>query len=204
MTIEIIKDKILGYCEKYYANTPDKKESIGLEVPFLGFSGYQKHSIRESKIINSMGNVKDKKVFDFGCSFGCFSYLFALKGSKVVAFDINKEKVEIVNLVASEYRLDLQSKNVSIDLEYFKNFKESADIVLFMNLFHHLTRGKDMDYALQMLKEVVRIGDVVYFQSGFNDLFCDNNAVEEILSCVGKVSNLGKDDSLRSLFMVNK
>jgi 2-polyprenyl-3-methyl-5-hydroxy-6-metoxy-1,4-benzoquinol methylase len=204
MTIEIIKDKILGYCEKYYANTPDKEESIELEIPFLGFSGHENHSMREPLIINSMDEFRNKRVFDFGCSFGCFSYLFALNGSKVVAFDINKEKVEIVNLVAKEYGLNVRSKNAIIDLEYFKNFQENADVVLFMNLFHHLTRGKDRDYALQMLKEVVRIGNVVYFQSGFNDLFCDNDAIEGILNCVGKVSNLGKDDSLRSLFRVDK
>jgi SAM-dependent methyltransferase len=91
-----------------------------------------------------LGNVKRKKILDFGCGTGIYGRLLTKKGAIVKGFDISKEMLEIA-----------KEENPKLDLRegsgYKIPFKEKFDIVLSSLTVHYL---KDWN---KMFKEVSRV-----------------------------------------------
>ena len=53
-------------------------------------------------------DLKNKTVYDLGCSNGFFCYELAKRGAKVIGVDKNKKTIELNRLIAEYYDLDIE------------------------------------------------------------------------------------------------
>ncbi len=134
--------------------------------------------------IGLLGNVKGKKILDFGCGTGIYAKILIKKGAKVKGFDISNEMLNIA-----------RKENPKLDLRlgsgYKIPFKEKFDIVLASLVVHYL---KDWN---KMFKEVLRV-----LKNGGYFIFSTGNPVAEArkkikvgnkkISVLGNYFNEGK------------
>jgi len=118
-----------------------------------------------------IGNVKGKKILDFGCGTGIYSKLLTKKGAKVKGFDISKKMLEIA-----------KKENPKLDLRqgtgYKIPFKEKFDIVIAPLVIDYF---KDWDKAFKQVSKVLKKGGFFIFSQG--------NPVSE---CIKKVKCRGE------------
>ena len=75
----------------------------------------------------SLGDIKDKKIVDFGCGTGIFAVGAALLGAeKVVGVDVDPDAVETARMQASKMSLE----NVNFISGDVQTFSQSADTVI--------------------------------------------------------------------------
>src|SRR3989344_6168312 len=91
-----------------------------------------------------LGNIKGKKILDFGCGTGIYAKLLTKKGAIVKGFDLSPAMLKI----AKEENPKL---NLILGSGYNIPFNEKFDIVVASLVVHYL---KDWD---KMLKEVKRV-----------------------------------------------
>ncbi len=110
-----------------------------------------------------LGNVKGKKILDFGCGSGIYAKLLTKKGAKVSGFDISEKMLAIA-----------RKENPKLDLRYGSGynipFKGRFDIVLASLTIHYL---KDWDKVFQEVRRVLKKGGFFVFSTG--------NSVSEIM-----------------------
>lgn len=103
-----------------------------------------------------VGNVKGKKVLDFGCGSGIYTKLLKKKGAKIKGFDISKEMIDIA-----------RKENPIIDLRigsgYKIPFKGKFDIVVASLVMDYL---KDWDKVFKEVKRVLKKGGYFVFSVG--------------------------------------
>ncbi|MCK5615672.1 class I SAM-dependent methyltransferase [Candidatus Pacearchaeota archaeon] len=102
-----------------------------------------------------LGNVKGKKILDFGCGTGIYSKLLTKKGAKVKGFDISPAMIEIA-----------KEENPKLDLKvgsgYDIPFNEKFDVVLASLVFHYF---KDWDKVFKGISKVLKKGGVLVFST---------------------------------------
>lgn len=102
-----------------------------------------------------LGNVKGKKILDFGCGTGIYAKLLTKKGARVKGFDISPEMIKIA-----------KEENPNLDLKvgsgYDVPFKEKFDIVLASLVVHYF---KDWDKMLREVKRVLKKGGIFVFST---------------------------------------
>ena len=103
-----------------------------------------------------LGNVKNKKILDFGCGSGILSKLLTKKGAKIKGFDISKEMLDIA-----------KKENPKLDLKlgsgYNIPFKEKFDIVVASLVVHYL---KDWNKMFKEVSKVLKKGGYFIFSTG--------------------------------------
>ena len=103
-----------------------------------------------------LGNVKGKKILDFGCGSGIYAKLLTKKGAKVKGFDLSPEMLAIA-----------KKENPGLDLiegsGYKIPFKEKFDIVLASLVVHYL---KDWNKMLREIKKVLKKEGYFIFSTG--------------------------------------
>ncbi len=103
-----------------------------------------------------LGQVKNKKILDFGCGTGIYSKLLAKNKAKVKGFDISKEMLKIA-----------KNENPKLDLRigsgYKFPFKEKFDIVLASLVVHYL---RDWDKMFKEVSKVLNKGGLFIFSTG--------------------------------------
>jgi SAM-dependent methyltransferase len=113
-----------------------------------------------------LGNVKGKKILDFGCGTGIYAKLLTKKGAKVKGFDISKEMIKVA-----------KKENPKLDLKvgsgYKIPFNEKFDIVLSSLVVHYLD---DWDKMFKQVNRVLKKGGYFIFSTG--------NPVSEIVKKV--------------------
>jgi len=118
-----------------------------------------------------LGDVKHKKILDFGCGTGIYAKLLTKKGAIVKGFDISKEMIKIA-----------KQENPKLDLirgsGYKIPFKEKFDIVLAALVIDYF---KDWDKVFKQIRKVLK-------KNGFF-IFSIGNPVEE---CKKKIKIKGK------------
>lgn len=94
--------------------------------------------------LSLLGNVKGKKILDFGCGTGIYAKLLTKKGAILKGFDISPEMIKIA-----------KQENPNLDLKigsgYKIPFNEKFDMVLASLVVHYLEDWNTM------LKEVARV-----------------------------------------------
>lgn len=117
------------------------------------------------KVLEYLGDIKDKSIMDIGAGSGYFSVKLADKGAKVIAADVNddfqdalKKRIENNNLKNIELRkIPYDSPNLA---------DEEVDMVLIVNTYHHIeNRG---DYFAKVKKGIKKQGELVivdYFKT---------------------------------------
>lgn len=122
-------------------------------------------------ILELLGNVKGKKILDFGCGTGIYAKFLTKKGAIVKGFDISKEMIKIAK--KENPKLDLR-----IGSGYRIPFKEKFDIILVALVVDYF---KDWNKVFKQVKGVLR--EKGYF------IFSIGNPVSE---CARRVKHNGE------------
>jgi len=124
-----------------------------------------------------LGNIKGKKILDFGCGSGIYAKLLVKKGAKVKGFDISPEMIRIAK--RENPKLDLR-----VGSGYDIPFNEQFDIVLASLVVHYL---EDWDKMFKEVSRVLKKGGLFIFSTG-----------NPIVECMTKVKVPGKKKKLRT------
>jgi len=95
---------------------------------------------KPSEVINAMGDISDKVVVDLGAGIGYFAFKLLTKCKKVIAVDIAKDKIEILNGFKTTLNPELQAKlDTRLATVNDPNLKKGeADIILIVNTIAYL------------------------------------------------------------------
>ena len=110
-----------------------------------------------------LGEIKGKKVLDYGCGVGENSLLLASRGAEVTGIDISPELVEMarrrleLNQLVGEFRA-VSGYNTGLP-------DGSMDVVFCMAVLHHL----DLDQARREVLRVLKVGGAVIVQEPVRD-----------------------------------
>ncbi len=117
-------------------------------------------------------DVKDKLVYDLGCSNGYFCYEFAKRGARVIGVDKNKEVLELNKLIAKYYELDIEFIEDDLsDIDFYRERMKECDIAIFCSVIHHFFARKIIDpisFCRQILSEISKKTNLLFFESGQN------------------------------------
>jgi len=119
-----------------------------------------------------LGNVKGKKILDFGCGTGIYTKILKEKGAKIKGFDISPGMLKI----AKEWIPDVELKRGS---GYNIPFKGNFDIVVASLVLDYFN---DWDKVFRQVKRVLKKGGYFIFSIG--------NPVSESTKKVNKKSHL--------------
>ncbi len=109
-----------------------------------------------------LGNVKGKRLLDFGCGTGIYARLLTKRGARVSGFDISPEMLAIA-------KRDNPSLKLKLGSGYKIPFKEKFDVVQASLVLHHI---KDWDRVFGEVSGVLKKGGIFVFSI--------NNPVTEI------------------------
>jgi len=91
-------------------------------------------------VIESLGNIDDKVIADLGAGIGYFAFKLLPKTKKVIAIDIDQEKVDILNGFKTTLRESLR-KNFEVRLATFTDPNlepEEVDIIFIVNTIAYI------------------------------------------------------------------
>ena len=120
---------------------------------------YSPTAIIYSKMKKKLGDIKGKRVLEYGCGTGWITYDLASMGGIIDSFDISQVAVDKVDQLLKEHNLDRNcniKKMAAEDLNYPDNY---FDIVFGFAILHHL----DLDKAIPELHRVMKPSGRAYF-----------------------------------------
>jgi SAM-dependent methyltransferase len=106
--------------------------------------------------LSLLGNVKNKKILDFGCGTGIYAKILEKKGAKIKGFDISEEMLKIAR--KNNPRLDLRQGS-----GYKIPFNEKFDIVVAALVIDYFD---NWDKVFQQVSKVLKKGGVFVFSAG--------------------------------------
>ncbi|MBK7881765.1 MAG: methyltransferase domain-containing protein [Saprospiraceae bacterium] len=93
-------------------------------------------------IISLLGPLEDKVIADIGAGSGYFSFRFIHQAKKVIAIDIEKELIDMMNAEKTYYKPDIQKRfeaRLATPMDPKLN-KGEVDIVFLSNTYSYLTQ----------------------------------------------------------------
>ncbi|MFH1551826.1 MAG: class I SAM-dependent methyltransferase [bacterium] len=158
-----------------YHNTRTKKHPQGW---------FYNEMLEMPATLKLLGNVKGKKILDFGCGTGIYAKLLTRKGAKVKGFDISKEMVKIAK--EENPKLDLK-----IGSGYKIPFKEKFDVVLASLVMHYLS---DWDKVFNQVGKVLKKNGIFIFSTGNPVTECRKSIMrgKEKIKLLGTIKVKGK------------
>ena len=107
-------------------------------------------AIENRHALNTMGDIKGKRVLDLGCGMGEASVYFALKGAIVTAADISPKMIRVVNQLAEKWKTQVDARvMIGEDMDLPNN---DFDFVFGNGVLHHLDRKKAYNEIYRILK----------------------------------------------------
>ncbi len=106
---------------------------------------------KPSVVISKLGNISDKIIADIGAGTGYFSFRFAMKSKKVIAIDIDKDMLDMMELFSHNLPADIQAK-FETRLAKPDNPKlkdKEVDIIVVINTFSYI---KNREKYLKTIK----------------------------------------------------
>jgi len=103
-----------------------------------------------------LGNIKGKKILDFGCGTGIYAKLLTKKGAKVSGFDISPEMIKIA-------KLENPKLNLKVGSGYKIPFKEKFDVVLAALVIDYF---QDWDVVFKQVRRVLKKDRFFIFSIG--------------------------------------
>lgn len=143
-----------------------KKDEIGAVKMYSDLAN-EYHSMREKKsfynefvempaMMRMLGNIKNKKILDWGCGSGLYINKLKSKCKAIKGFDISPEMVEIARGLNPKQDIRIGS-GTKIP------FKEKFDIVFASLSIHYL---KNLNPVFKEIKRVLKSGGVLIFSTG--------------------------------------
>lgn len=106
--------------------------------------------------LSLLGNVKSKKILDYGCGSGIYARLLTQKGAIVKGFDISKEMLKIAR--RDNPKLDLRQGS-----GYKIPFNEKFDIIVAALVVHYM---KDWNKMFKEMARVLNKNGTIVFSTG--------------------------------------
>ncbi|MBU2523488.1 MAG: class I SAM-dependent methyltransferase [Nanoarchaeota archaeon] len=103
-----------------------------------------------------LGNVRGKKILDFGCGTGIYAKLLTKKGAKLKGFDLSDEMLKIAR--KNNPKLDLRQGS-----GYKIPFNEKFDMVYAALVIDYF---KDWDKVFKQVSRVLKKGGIFIFSAG--------------------------------------
>lgn len=100
-------------------------------------------------IHSQLGNIKGKRIADFGCGLGEASIYFALRGARVTVVDISPSMLSVVKKLAKRYKVEIETHRA--DVEHVKFREKHFDIIYMANVFHHIRIKETLQNITQSL-----------------------------------------------------
>lgn len=114
----------------------------------------------EAKLLDAMGDIKGKRVLEYGCGQGRLSVLMAKRGALVTSLDLGPDLVRLAAKVAKLNGVSVEYVVGDISQPHFP--PDSFDVVVGDSILHHLTvKGAQM--AIAQAHKVLRPGWSAYF-----------------------------------------
>lgn len=110
-----------------------------------------KYMPRYRKYMEFIGNIKNKRILDIGCSFGMFEQLTIKKGCReVIGIDINQKQLKNARSQVKDEKVKFIHASV-LDLSIFKD--KSFDIAVMWDVLEHIPKNTE----LKAFKEIYRV-----------------------------------------------
>jgi 2-polyprenyl-3-methyl-5-hydroxy-6-metoxy-1,4-benzoquinol methylase len=93
---------------KFDLGTQDKVQVINASENY-GRSSWQKPNL----VIDQLGDLSNKVVADIGAGVGFFSFRLASKAKKVIAIDIDKNMIDIINLQKQNFPAEVTTRLIT-------------------------------------------------------------------------------------------
>ena len=113
---------------------------------------------------DSIGEVKDKKVLDFGCGDGWMSYWLAHKGAKVFGIDISFQLLLNANKRITKTEFSDQISFFHMTGEQLGFCSNSFDLVVGSAILHHT----ELEVTVREIESVLRKGGIAIFIEPLN------------------------------------
>jgi SAM-dependent methyltransferase len=101
-------------------------------------------------ILETLGDLKGKKLLDLGSGLGEASVYFALKGAEVTACDLSGGMLDLVGRVAAHHKVKVSFCKATAEGTGLP--ADSFDVVYAGNLLHHVDLGPALDEIKRVLK----------------------------------------------------
>lgn len=144
----------------------------------LGRSIWQKPNV----VIEKLGDIRDKTIVDIGAGTGYFTFRLAIKGANVIATDIDKNMINVIESFRLNLPQDLQSKiQTRLVTEDDAMIKENeCDIAVIINTAAYIPNKTNYFIRLKKtLKQNGKIMIVDYKGSNLPHDIMNNNPIIE-------------------------
>lgn len=126
-------------------------------IPFYE-GGWSYWSELRAEVLADLGDVRGKRLLDYGCGIGQMGLYFALQGAQVWGFDLSPVGIEIANEMCTRYRLDARFQTMDAErLDYPDDF---FDLVLGFGVLHHVIK---YPHAARQVFRVLKSGGRAIF-----------------------------------------
>lgn len=121
-----------------------------------------------AKYIVYLTNARGKVVLDAGCGFGLLSLLFCSEGARVIAIDLDLEKVSVAAHICKLLNVKLENLEfIRGDLLNLPLREEEFDVIICNEVVSHV---RDKETFFDEAKRVLRRGGKFYIRDGNNSL----------------------------------
>ncbi|SDE12711.1 Methyltransferase domain-containing protein [Pricia antarctica] len=122
---------------------------------------------KPEKVLDYLGEIKDKKIMDIGAGSGYFSVKLADKGANVIAADVSDEFQKALKKRIQDNNLkNIELRKIPYDGPNLAD--NEVDMVLIVNTYHHIENRSD--YFSKVKKGIKGNGELViidYFKTDF-------------------------------------
>jgi ubiquinone/menaquinone biosynthesis C-methylase UbiE len=111
------------------------------------------------KMKDKLGDIKGKRILEYGCGAGWVTAELSSMGGHIDAFDISYQAINRTKAFLSRKKLDKNCTIQKMSAEKLKYPDESFDIIFGFAILHHL----NLDMAMPELYRVMKPSSVAYF-----------------------------------------
>ncbi len=148
-----------------------KKQSSMFKTP-----NYSKEFIRKPYILNQLGNIKGKKLFEIGCGSGYWTRLFTEKGALCTGIELEENQIRLA--IEEEKRKPLGIKYYLGNAKNLGKFsKNSFDIVFLEYVLLEIPNKSDLKKIFEEAYKILKVGGKIFISDmhPFDPIIDSNN-----------------------------